>query len=151
MGNNCCGAPAESNNNNFEVKNPTANGAKGSGLKDLPKEFDGISHTSQMKRPNIEPIDEKDVINKIDLEIGEGAIYTGQVKSVNDNETGKEVFIKHGKGVQTWPDGAKYEGDWRYGFAEGQGNFHHKNGDVYTGEFIKDRATGFGIYTHANG
>ena len=98
MGNNCCGAPAESNNNNFEVKNPTANSGKGA-LKELPKEFDGISHTSQMKRPSIEPINENEVISKTDLEIGEGAVYTGQVKVVNDQDTNKEVFIKHGKGV----------------------------------------------------
>ena len=99
MGSNCCGAPAESNNNNFEVKNPTSNSAKGGGIKELPKEFDGISHTSQMKRPQIEPVIESEVVHKTDLEIGEGAIYTGQVKVVNDAETKKEVFIKHGKGV----------------------------------------------------
>lgn len=35
--------------------------------------------------------------------------------------------------------------------AEGQGTFLHANGDVYTGEFYRDRAYGFGIYVHKNG
>jgi len=41
-----------------------------------------------------------------------------------------------------------YDGDWRNGMAEGQGNFHHANGDVYQGEFYQDRANGFGVYVH---
>ena len=57
-------------------------------------------------------------------------------------------YIKHGKGVQIWPDGAKYEGEWRNNMAEGDGVFYHANGDVYTGRFFKDRANGYGSYVH---
>ena len=35
--------------------------------------------------------------------------------------------------------------------AEGQGTFHHANGDLYSGEFYQDRANGFGEYIHQNG
>ena len=72
---------------------------------------------------------------KQDFEVGEGAIYSGQLIEVKDPEYEEAVFLKHGYGVQMWPDGAKYEGDWRNGMAEGQGTFYHANGDVYTGEF----------------
>lgn len=61
------------------------------------------------------------------------------------------IYIKHGKGVQIWPDGATYDGEWRNGMAEGVGTFNHANGDVYQGEFMQDRANGYGVYTHSNG
>ena len=51
-------------------------------------------------------------------------------------------MIKHGKGTQTWPDGAKYTGEWRNGKAEGFGTFTHANSDVYAGDFKDDRANG---------
>ena len=73
------------------------------------------------------------------------------MKLVIDAKTQEKVYIKHGKGEQTWVDGAKYNGDWRNGMAEGQGTFYHANGDVYTGEFYQDRANGFGVYVHSNG
>ena len=53
-----------------------------------------------------------------------------------DAETQTKVHIKHGKGTQNWHDGAKYDGDWRNGMAEGKGVFYHANGDIYTGEFF---------------
>jgi hypothetical protein len=33
-----------------------------------------------------------------------------------------------------WPDGAKYEGMWRFNVASGRGKFHHIDGDVYDGK-----------------
>jgi len=32
-----------------------------------------------------------------------------------------------------WPDGAKYEGDWQFNQAAGQGKFFHVDGDIYEG------------------
>jgi hypothetical protein len=32
-----------------------------------------------------------------------------------------------------WPDGAKYEGNWRNNVASGRGKFYHIDGDVYDG------------------
>lgn len=73
------------------------------------------------------------------------------MKLVSNVANDDKIWIKHGKGTQHWSDGAKYQGDWRNGMAEGSGNFLHANGDVYTGEFYRDRAYGFGIYVHENG
>ena len=59
--------------------------------------------------------------------------------------------VKHGYGVQIWKDGAKYEGEWVNGKANGKGTFYHLNGDIYVGDFKDDRANGNGIYYHKNG
>ena len=64
------------------------------------------------------------------------------------NQNGQQELVKHGKGMQVWQDGARYEGDWRNGMAQGKGKFNHANGDVYEGEFYCDRANGFGVYIH---
>jgi len=66
-------------------------------------------------------------------EMPDGALYTGHMKRVQ--EGGENILVKHGRGTQQWPDGAKYEGDWRDGMAQGRGTFHHANRDLYTGEF----------------
>jgi hypothetical protein len=52
-----------------------------------------------------------------------GAIYKGYLKD----------GARHGPGVQVWPDGAKYEGEWRLNKANGKGKFWHADGDVYEG------------------
>ena len=36
---------------------------------------------------------------------------------------------------------------WNEGKMNGHGTFNHENGDVYTGEFIADKANGYGKYT----
>jgi len=44
-----------------------------------------------------------------------------------------EDGMRHGPGVQIWPDNAKYEGEWRHNKANGTGKFWHADGDVYEG------------------
>ena len=53
--------------------------------------------------------------------LGGGIVYKGQVKN----------SFKHGKGVQTWPNGAKYEGDWDRDKMCGSGKYYYPNGDFY--------------------
>ena len=131
MGNNCCGQPAETTNN-FNLKDGEAG-----------KQTDQQAAVPVNHKP--EAVNEQELEYKTDQPLGEGAVYTGQMKKVDG------TYIKHGKGTQTWQDGAKYNGDWRSGMAEGEGVFYHANGDVYTGEFYQDRANGFGVYVHSNG
>ena len=59
--------------------------------------------------------------------------------------------MRHGYGIQSWADGAHYEGYWLYNKADGQGIFWHAEGDLYRGEFKNDMANGYGEYTHFNG
>lgn len=49
--------------------------------------------------------------------------------------------MRHGFGVQVWPDGAKYEGYWKSDKAHGKGKFYHVEGDVYDGEWERDKAS----------
>ena len=57
------------------------------------------------------------------------AVYKGQWK-------GK---MRHGYGVQVWPDGARYEGYWQNDKANGKGKFYHVEGDIYEGEWVNDK------------
>jgi len=52
-----------------------------------------------------------------------GAVYRGYLYD----------SMRHGPGVQIWPDNAKYEGEWRHNKANGTGKFWHADGDVYEG------------------
>lgn len=70
-----------------------------------------------------------------------GAVYKGYLL----NE------MRHGPGVQVWPDQAKYEGEWRNNKANGKGKFWHADGDIYHGEWKDDKANGYGVYMHVNG
>ena len=93
--------------------------------------------------------EEKVLLNATKHIVSNGATYSGQLK--HKTFEGKKIFIQHGKGIQLWKDGAKYEGDWRNGRAHGSGTFFHANGDKYTGLFQKAQANGFGVYTHSSG
>ncbi len=79
-----------------------------------------------------------------------------KAKGINDNgdprkSENNSSIIRHGYGVQYWPDGAHYEGQWQFNIAEGHGTFWHAEGDIYTGEFKNDMANGYGEYIHTNG
>ena len=59
--------------------------------------------------------------------------------------------VRHGFGVQSWPDGAKYKGQWSNNKAHGKGTFWHADGDCYDGEFKRDKSNGYGVYTCTDG
>jgi hypothetical protein len=52
--------------------------------------------------------------------------------------------MRHGKGTMRWKDGACYDGEWKQGIAQGQGKFTSANGDIYTGKFVANNASGHG-------
>ena len=68
-------------------------------------------------------------------------VYTGEM--VRD--------VIHGKGMQIWDDGAKYDGAWINNKACGYGTFYHSDGDIYQGNWVNDQANGYGVYIHADG
>ena len=91
--------------------------------------------------PGAEGGEEADLEFRPEYTFENGAVYKGQWA----------VDLRHGFGVQIWPDGAKYEGRWKLNKAEGRGIFWHADGDVFDGEWKEDKAHGFGTYTHVNG
>ncbi|CAG9315185.1 unnamed protein product [Blepharisma stoltei] len=82
------------------------------------------------------------VFTKGPVQLENGAVYIGDWN---------EKFERHGKGVQIWNDGSKYEGYWKNDRANGKGRLIHGDGDVYEGEWMDDKAHGHGVYTHTDG
>jgi hypothetical protein len=78
----------------------------------------------------------------------EGKVFDNEVEYTGECTKDGE---KHGKGVQTWKDGSRYEGYWKFGKAQGKGRLVHMDGDVYEGQWLDSKAHGFGIYNHTNG
>lgn len=45
------------------------------------------------------------------------------------------ILLKHGYGIEIWPDSAKYEGNYIEGKKHGLGTLNFADGSKYTGEF----------------
>lgn len=48
------------------------------------------------------------------------------------------------KGIYTWPNGARYEGDWKNNKREGRGKMFGSDGKNYEGDFKDNKKEGFG-------
>lgn len=46
-----------------------------------------------------------------------------------------------------WPDGRRYEGDFKENKMSGFGRFDYGDGKVYEGEFLNGKQHGTGFYT----
>ncbi len=57
----------------------------------------------------------------------------------------------NGKGVFTWPDSARYEGDFLNGKRTGQGVLLWPNGDRHEGAFLDDKRTGKAVFVKKDG
>ncbi|XP_042568379.1 ankyrin repeat and MYND domain-containing protein 1 [Cyprinus carpio] len=65
---------------------------------------------------------------------------------------GRESFCKrNGHGIQEWPDGCKYEGQFVNKLKHGTGVFTWPSGEFFKGSFFKDYRHGKGLYSWPNG
>ena len=92
--------------------------------------------------PTSESIENSEKIVKGPTMMENRAIYIGEWNSSGE---------KHGRGIQIWPDGSKYEGEWLNNKTNKYGRLIHADGDVYEGNWLNDKASGHGIYIHSNG
>ncbi|XP_014885606.1 ankyrin repeat and MYND domain-containing protein 1 [Poecilia latipinna] len=76
---------------------------------------------------------------------GEGSSSGGSRVAVFGEEK------REGFGVQEWPDGSKYEGEFLDDFKHGKGRYSWKNGEFYEGFFYKDFKHGDGEYSWPSG
>jgi hypothetical protein len=53
--------------------------------------------------------------------------------------------------VHTWPNGDKYEGEWKANLRHGSGSDFFHNGDTYVGQYEHGMQEGQGQYKWANG
>ena len=58
---------------------------------------------------------------------------------------------KNGKGTFVWPDGKKYDGDWKEGERVGQGTSTWPDGAQYTGAYKNTKKHGEGTFIWPNG
>ena len=65
------------------------------------------------------------------------------------DDISKNNFI--GKGVYTYSNGDKYEGDWFNGYKPGKGVYTYSNGDKYEGDWVNNQRTGNGVYNFSDG
>ena len=68
------------------------------------------------------------------IEINNKQIYFGEWDKNNN--------VKHGRGIQLWPDGALFSGYWKNGKACGKGKLKHSDGDIYEGDWLDDKPCG---------
>ena len=75
------------------------------------------------------------------------------------DEDGKPVFqstytgqyvanLKDGEGIFEYPDGGKYQGNWRHDKRHGDGVYWYPNGDIYSGEWRFGTKHGRGTFIH---
>lgn len=73
----------------------------------------------------------------------DGRVYTGQ-------RDGKGKI--NGKGLMTWPNGDRYDGEWKKGLMEGEGTYTYASaGYSYTGQWKKGFIKGHGTFRFNNG
>ena len=107
--------------------------------------------------PSGQPIDQRSLsLSSQDISGQKGNLSEAVTIQMPDGSTysgtiDQTTKLKQGYGTQEWPDNAKYTGEWRDGKASGKGIFYHANGDVFEGNFEQDKANGFGKYIHKSG
>ena len=72
-------------------------------------------------------------------------------KAIFYGEWTRDGNFRHGRGIQIWSDGSRYEGYWQNDKANVKGKLVHSDGDIYEGEWKNDKAHGYGVYTHTDG
>ncbi|XP_075807540.1 ankyrin repeat and MYND domain-containing protein 1 [Microtus pennsylvanicus] len=63
----------------------------------------------------------------------------------------KEAYIQLVQGVQEWPDGSVYRGEFGLNMKLGYGEFSWPTGETYRGQFYRDHCHGVGTYTWPDG
>ncbi|XP_058494241.1 ankyrin repeat and MYND domain-containing protein 1 isoform X1 [Solea solea] len=79
-----------------------------------------------------------------------GGAEAGEQSPQNrEGQVGEER--RQGPGVQVWPDGSTYEGEFMNGFKHGRGKFTWTSGEYYEGSFYKDYRHGDGLFCWPTG
>lgn len=68
-----------------------------------------------------------------------------------DSPKKESKLVKHGFGVQAWPNGSFYIGFFKDSKRHSHGRLIFENGDFYEGEWQNGKANGYGKYVHEDG
>ena len=88
--------------------------------------------------------DAKKVIAK--MVMANGFIQIKQLMKVNGL-----IQKKNGQGVETWPNGYIYKGEFKNSVWSGMGTLTFPDGSTYQGEWVNGFMNGEGTFTWANG
>ena len=58
---------------------------------------------------------------------------------------------QHGHGVEIWPDGSRFEGNFYEGLKHGKGHFKWRDGSSYEGDFNLNHIEGRGVFVWSDG
>ena len=89
--------------------------------------------------------------DRVPVELKQSVEYENHAIYYGEWSTGPTTSFRHGRGIQVWTDGSRYEGYWKNDKANVKGKLIHADGDVYDGEWLDDKAHGYGVYTHTDG
>ena len=107
-----------------------------------------------------------------ELILSSGATYIGEVQFPGG--IARSAPVRHGSGTCEYPNGEKYEGQWRHDKRHGMGVLHYNDGsryegmwyndlrngkgkqftwkgEVFTGKFIGGQRNGHGVYEYSDG
>ncbi|OSM01533.1 hypothetical protein MAIT1_05318 [Magnetofaba australis IT-1] len=76
------------------------------------------------------------------LKLGDSSEYEGTVDADG---------LRHGYGMQVWPDGARYQGAFEHGERTGNGVFVWPSGSRFEGGFLNGKRHGPGVFVWPNG
>ena len=71
--------------------------------------------------------------------------------SKNKNVLSLREEYGDGHGTYTYPDGEKYEGEFKDGKRNGHGTYNYPNGEEYVGDWKNGKYHGHGTYTYPDG
>ncbi|XP_026557457.1 ankyrin repeat and MYND domain-containing protein 1 [Pseudonaja textilis] len=100
---------------------------------------------------------ETEQISAVDYECGEEEERKDYEEESNEQQ---DILVEddlnnnrfeYKSGVQEWPDGSCYKGEFSFDLKLGYGEFAWDNGERYVGQFYKDYRHGKGVYFWPNG
>ena len=74
-----------------------------------------------------------------------GGIYSGDISGIYPFRQ------RHGRGVMSWSNNDKYDGEWLHDEMSGRGIITYSDGNCYEGQFFRNDFHGCGVYRFADG
>ena len=107
------------------------------------REMLGPFDCSKVEQSTVKLPQSATLIEKEAFVLAKGQVYFGQWTP--------DLKQRAGIGIQVWPDGSVYEGQWLRNRANGNGRLIHADGDVYEGDWVNDKAHGKGVFHGSDG
>ena len=111
----------------------------------------GSNHEESMRRATLETAGELrhvDFLQSLPLEVHADSVIHDNSSLASDEYQCDVGWLK---GTYTYPDGARYEGDWESDLHHGKGTYTHSDGSQLEGHWIHGAEMGTFIFTSVDG